>query len=279
MRDVQSEADYRNMPIDRVGVCGISWPISVPDKRDEIQDTVADVSLSVSLPQDYRGTHMSRFIEVLSERERNITARNMEGLLVTLKERLRARDSHATFEFPYFVTKRAPVSGLEGRVRCDVRFDAALLGSDFDLILTVITPIQTLCPCSKEISDFGAHNQRAHAEISVRLSGFVWLEEFIEIADECASAPVYSLLKREDEKYVTELAYTNPRFVEDAVRELALAMEDDDRVRWYRVSVTSHESIHNHDAFAVIERDKYDNMGGFSPKFDEIGTSRDIEGD
>ena len=117
-------------------------------------------------------------------------------------------------------------------------------------------PVQTLCPCSKEISEFGAHNQRAHASISVRLGSFVWLEEFIEAADKCASAPIYSLLKREDEKYVTERAYTNPRFVEDAVRDLALAMQADERVRWFRVSVTSHESIHNHDAFAAIERDK-----------------------
>ena len=256
MRDVQSEADNRNLAIDRVGISGLSWPITVPDRETGVQETVADVSLSVSLPRDYRGTHMSRFVEVLSAQEKKVTFHNMEGLLVNLKERLNASDAHAIFDFPYFVTKSAPVSGARGRVRCDVRFDAAAAGDDFDLVTTIVVPVQTLCPCSKEISEFGAHNQRAHASISVRLSAFVWIEEFIAIADRCASAPIYSLLKREDEKYVTELAYSNPRFVEDAVRELALAMESDSRVRWFRVSVTSHESIHNHDAFAAIERDK-----------------------
>lgn len=256
MRDVQNESDDRNLAIDRVGISGISWPISVPDRENGVQETVAEVSLSVSLPQDYRGTHMSRFIEVLSAQEKKVTFHNMEGLLASLKERLHAEDAHAVFDFPYFITKSAPVSGSRGRVRCDVCFDAAMLGDDFDLVTTVVVPIQTLCPCSKEISEFGAHNQRAHASISVRLGSFVWLEEFIEAADKCASAPIYSLLKREDEKYVTERAYTNPRFVEDAVRDLALAMQADERVRWFRVSVTSHESIHNHDAFAAIERDK-----------------------
>ena len=256
MRDVQNETDNRNMAIDRVGIRDISWPISVPDRTNGTQETVAQVSLSVSLPQDYRGTHMSRFVEVLGAQEKRVTFHNMEGLLATLKERLKARYAHAVFDYPYFITKAAPVSGAKGRLRCDVRFDAALRGDDFDLVTTVTSPIQTLCPCSKEISQFGAHNQRAHAVMEVRLAGFVWLEEFVQMADDCASAPIYSLLKREDEKYVTERAYENPRFVEDSVRELALAMQADERVVWYRVSVTSHESIHNHDAFAVIERDK-----------------------
>ncbi len=255
MRDVQNEADDRNLAIDRVGISGISWPITVPDRENGVQETVSEVSLSVSLPQDYRGTHMSRFVEALGAQEKKVTFHNMEGLLANLKERLHASDAHAVFDFPYFVTKSAPVSGAKGRVRCDVRFDAAVLGGSFDLVTPGTAPIQPLCPCSKEISEFGAHNQRAHAAISVRLSSFVWLEEFIEMADACASAPVYSLLKREDEKFVTERAYKNPRFVEDAVRDLALALQTDARVRWFRVSVTSHESIHNHDAFAVIEKD------------------------
>ena len=256
MRDVQNEADNRNLAIDRVGINGLSWPITVPDRENGVQDTVAEVSLSVSLPRDYRGTHMSRFVEVLSAQEKKVTFHNMEGLLANLKERLNASDAHAIFDFPYFVTKSAPVSGSRGRVRYDVRFDATSVRDGFDLVTTVTAPVQTLCPCSKEISEFGAQNQRAHASISVRLSTFVWIEEFIAIADKCASAPIYSLLKREDEKYVTELAYSTPRFVEDEVRELVLAMDSDTRVRWFRVSVTSHESIHNHDAFAVIERDK-----------------------
>lgn len=148
------------------------------------------------------------------------------------------------------------MSGALGRMRYDVRFMSELKGRKFDLITELTAPIQTLCPCSKEISDSGAHNQRAHARMAVRMKTFVWLEELAEIADSCASAPVYSILKREDEKAVTEKAYANPRFVEDSVRELAIAMENDHRITWYSVSVTSHESIHNHDAFASVERSK-----------------------
>ena len=256
MRDVQSERDQRNVPIDKVGISSISWPIQVLDRSSGTQDTIANVSLSVCLPRDYRGTHMSRFVEVLSAQEKQVTFHNMGGLLKMLRERLDADEAHATFDFPYFITKAAPVSGARGRVRYDVNFSATLRGEAFDLVTELTAPIQTLCPCSKEISDFGAHNQRAHARIAARMSSMVWIEELAEIADSCASAPIYSLLKREDEKYVTEHAYENPHFVEDSVRDLALAMEREPRVTWYRVSVTSHESIHNHDAFACVERGK-----------------------
>lgn len=256
MKDVQSERDQRNLPIDRVGVTGVSWPIQVLDRSCGTQDTIASVSLSVMLPRDYRGTHMSRFIEVLGEQEKQVTFHNMENLAGELCERLQADEAHAGFEFPYFITKAAPVSGAKGRVRCDARFRASLVKGEFDLITELTAPIHTLCPCSREISERGAHNQRAHANIAVRMNAFVWIEEISEMADRCASAPIYSILKREDEKAVTEAAYANPRFVEDTVRELALEMEKDARIKWYRVSVTSHESIHNHDAFACIEKKK-----------------------
>jgi len=256
MKDVQSEKDLRNIPIDRVGISSISWPIQVLDRAYGTQDTVANVSLSVFLPRDYRGTHMSRFIEVLSTQEKQVTFHNMENLLSSLREHLQAEEAHAEFEFPYFITKSAPVSEAKGRLRYDVRFIASMKGGSFDLITELTAPIQTLCPCSKEISAFGAHNQRAHAKIAVRMNTFMWIEELAEIADECASAPVYSLLKREDEKAVTEKAYSNPHFVEDSVRDLVLAMQNDKRITWYQVSVTSHESIHNHDAFASVERNK-----------------------
>ncbi len=256
MRDVQSEYDKRNVAIDKVGISCLSWPIQVLDRLNGTQETVASVSLSVFLPRDYRGTHMSRFIEVLGEQENQVTFHNMENLLKMLQKRLNADEAHADFGFPYFITKKAPVSGALGRMRYDVRFMAELKGDKFDLITELSAPIQTLCPCSKEISDYGAHNQRAHAKIAVRMKTFVWLEELAETADSCASAPVYSLLKREDEKAVTERAYDNPRFVEDSVRELSIAMENDSRITWYSVSVTSHESIHNHDAFASVERSK-----------------------
>lgn len=256
MRDVQSERDQRNVTIDKVGISSVSWPIQVLDRTSGTQDTIANVSLSVCLPRDYRGTHMSRFVEVLSAQEKQVTFHNMDNLLQMLKERLNADEAHAVFDFPYFITKSAPVSGARGRVRYDVNFSASMKGDDFDLITELIAPIQTLCPCSKEISEYGAHNQRAHARIAARMNTMVWIEELAEIADSCASAPIYSLLKREDEKYVTEHAYNNPHFVEDSVRDLALAMERDQRITWYRVSVTSHESIHNHDAFASVERSK-----------------------
>ena len=256
VRDVQSEHDKRNVAIDKVGISCLSWPIQVLDRSDGTQETVANVSLSVLLPRDYRGTHMSRFIEVLGEQEDQVTFHNMENFLKMLQSRLDADEAHADFEFPYFITKKAPVSGALGRMRYDVRFMAERKGCKFDLITELTAPIQTLCPCSKEISDSGAHNQRAHAKMAVRMKTFVWLEELAEIADKCASAPVYSILKREDEKAVTEKAYANPRFVEDSVRELAIAMENDHRITWYSVSVTSHESIHNHDAFASVERSK-----------------------
>ena len=256
LRDVQSERDKRNVTIDKVGISGLSWPIQVLDRSSGTQETVANVSLSVLLPRDYRGTHMSRFIEVLGDQENQVTFHNMENLLKMLQKRLDADEAHADFEFPYFITKKAPVSGALGRMRYDVRFMSELKGRKFDLITELTAPIQTLCPCSKEISDSGAHNQRAHARMAVRMKTFVWLEELAEIADSCASAPVYSILKREDEKAVTEKAYANPRFVEDSVRELAIAMENDRRITWYSVSVTSHESIHNHDAFASVERSK-----------------------
>lgn len=254
MRDVQSEQDQRNLPINRVGISGLSWPIQVLDRTNGTQDTIASVSLSVMLPRDYRGTHMSRFVEVLGAQEKQVTFHNMENLVRMLCDRLQAEEAQAEFEFPYFITKSAPVSGAQGRVRYDARFFASIVKDKFDLVTELIAPIQTLCPCSKEISDCGAHNQRAHAHIAARMKSMVWVEELAEIADRCASAPIYSLLKREDEKFVTEHAYGNPRFVEDSVRDLALAMEAEPRITWYRVSVTSHESIHNHDAFACIEK-------------------------
>lgn len=256
MKDVQNERDQRNLLINNVGVCGVSWPIQVLDRANGTQDTVAEVSLSVMLPHDYRGTHMSRFIEVLGSQEKQVTFNNMENLVGALCERLRAEEARAEFKFPYFITKAAPVSGALGRVRYDARFYASLNKGKFDLVTELTAPVQTLCPCSKEISEFGAHNQRAEVVMATKMDSFMWIEELVDIADRCASAPVYSLLKREDEKAVTELAFSNPRFVEDSVRELALELEKEKRIKWYRISVTSHESIHNHNAFACIEKGK-----------------------
>ena len=256
MRDVQAELDPRNVPIDRVGVCGVSYPVTVMDRCDKTQATVASVSMSVLLPREHRGTHMSRFIGILDACRERISPSMLETVTRELRDRLGASESSVKFEFPYFVRKKAPVSGLESLMRYEASVEAVSRDDDLDMIIGVRVPVQTLCPCSKEISERGAHNQRAVISIRVRYSRLVWFEELISMAEASASAPLFTLLKREDEKYVTEHAYETPRFVEDAARELALALDGDERVIWYAVSIISSESIHNHDAFAEISRDK-----------------------
>mgnify|MGYP003586341426 CR=1 FL=1 len=255
MRDLQSERDGRRIPIDRVGVSSVFYPVVVRDPERNIQHTVAKVAMSVSLPHDYRGTHMSRFIEVLDEFKGNITLPNLERMAEDLRKALSAEQAEITLEFPYFVMRNAPVTGLRSYTRYNVTFWASK-GEEFDLVTVVEVPVQTLCPCSKEISEGGAHNQRAFIEISARMKGLVWIEELVAMAEKSASAPVYTLLKREDEKFVTEQAYGNPRFVEDVLRDVALELEGEERITWYRIRVTSNESIHNHDAFASMERNK-----------------------
>lgn len=257
LRDVQSEHDVRNIAIDRVGVGGLSYPIIVLDRERGKQATVADIEMAVSLPHDYRGTHMSRFVETLEIMRETITPHNLEGLTDNLIEKLDAQRAEVIVRFPYFIRKSAPCSGRESWSRYDVAFTAQKGGGEkFVIITEVVAAVQTLCPCSKEISERGAHNQRAYIKVAVRMSEFIWIEELVSAVEECASAPTYTLLKREDEKFVTELAYDNPRFVEDVVREVSLRFDADARIYWYRVSVSSNESIHNHNAFAEVERGK-----------------------
>jgi len=254
MRDVQSELDKRNVPINRVGISGISYPITVLDKEMGTQETVATVVMAVALPHEYRGTHMSRFVEMLEEFRGKISPHELDALTDHLVTRLEAFKAEVIFRFPYFIRKSAPVSKRESWSRYDVTFKAEKVQSRFDFVTEVIVAVQTLCPCSREISDFGAHNQRAYLRLAVKMKDFVWLEELISIVESCASAPTFSLLKREDEKFITEHAYNNPRFVEDVVREVALKLETDKRISWFKVLVSSSESIHNHDAFAEVER-------------------------
>lgn len=255
MRDVQSEADHRNVPLDRVGVEGLVYPIKVMQKTGGYQDTVARISMHVNLPHNFRGTHMSRFVEVLNEYRHNVSYRNLQRMLCKLRDVLDAETAHIEMEFPYFLEKKAPVSGIPSCMSYTCKFSATQ-DHEFDFILEVNTPVHTLCPCSKEISDRGAHNQRANVKIEVRMAGLIWIEDLIDIAESSASAPLYSLLKREDEKFITEHAYDTPRFVEDVVREVALKLDENKLVTWYRVSVTSFESIHNHNAYACVSRDK-----------------------
>ena len=252
LKDVQSEKDLRRIPLKHVGIKDLRWPIELRDRERGTQHSVARVLLAVDLPHDMRGTHMSRFVECMRQLG-PVGLGEIEGILDKLKEHLQAEKAFLQLEFPYFITKTAPVSGMTAPMDIDCVYKAEK-GDSFKLRIKAVVPMQTLCPCSKEISDYGAHNQRAWAKIEIEANELVWLEELAELADAAASAPVYGLLKRPDEKYVTEHAYENPRFVEDAVREIALRLEADQRITWYRAEVESVESIHNHNAFAVVEK-------------------------
>ena len=257
MHDVQKEPDKRNIQIDRVGVNGVSYPIILLDRNNKNQNTVAKVSMSVMLPHEYRGTHMSRFIETLEEFYGKVSPHNLEAFTKRLCEKLDASESSVSFEFPYYFRKKAPVSKIESYSKCDIKLEASYAANEkFDMIIGLSLNVQTLCPCSKEISRYGAHNQRALVSLKVRCKGLVWFEELIDLIEASASTPLFTLLKREDEKFVTESAYENPKFVEDLIRDLAVRLDNEEKILWYSAKVTSFESIHNHDAFAEIERDK-----------------------
>ncbi len=256
MKDVQKERDMRNVAIDRVGVRNVCYPISVMDPDNGTQSTVASVSMSVLLPHDYRGTHMSRFIEILEKYKGKIAPSTLHHITESLRERLDADEASIELDFPYFMRKKAPVSGIESFMRYDIRLEGVCRQGDFDMIIGVGVHIQTLCPCSKEISSYGAHNQRTLVFLKVRIKELVWFEELIKMVEDSSSTPLYTLLKREDEKFVTEQAYDNPHFVEDVVRDLSVTLLNDARISWFNIAVTSAESIHNHDAFAEVTRDK-----------------------
>lgn len=256
MKDVQKEKDSRKVAIDRVGVRNVSYPIVVLDRKNGTQNTVASISMSVLLPHEYRGTHMSRFIETLEECGGKVGPATLETMTRHLCSKLDATEAEIEFKFPYFTRKPAPVSGILSYMRHDASLKGMYKKNAFDMITTVEVCVQTICPCSKEISLNGAHNQRTKVRLAVRMDELVWLEEMIHAVERSASAPLYTLLKREDEKYVTEQAYANPRFVEDVVRDLAVELNEDERITWYDISVVSSESIHNHDAFAELCRDK-----------------------
>ncbi|MEN2984527.1 MAG: GTP cyclohydrolase FolE2 [Dictyoglomaceae bacterium] len=252
MRDVQNEKDYRGIYLRKVGIKNISWPIKVVTKEGSIQNTVASFDISVDLRYDLRGTHMSRFVEILNEMEL-LNPEKLEDILKKVKNKLKADNSHIKIIFPYFIYKKTPVSHINvpNRIECVIE---AELYEKLDMIVGIKVPIHTLCPCSKEISDFGAHNQRAIAEIYIRSKKMIWFEDLVSIAENSASAPIYSLLKRADEKYITEYAFQNPKFVEDVVRDVVSELEKNNKITWYKVEVTSFESIHNHEAFASVEK-------------------------
>ncbi|MBF0153524.1 MAG: GTP cyclohydrolase I FolE2 [Magnetococcales bacterium] len=251
--DVQSQSDGRHLAIDKVGVKEIRYPIVIKDRNLGSQHTVATINMYVNLPHQFKGTHMSRFLEVLAEHDRAISVESLPILLEKIRAHLQAEEAHMDLEFPYFIRKAAPVSGAEALMDYQVRFSGLLDHRGFQLTLGVEVPVTSLCPCSKEISDYGAHNQRSHVTVTLRTREFVWVEEVIELVERNASCELYAILKRPDEKYVTERAYDNPRFVEDMVRAVAADLDEDGRISWYTVASENFESIHNHSAYAFIE--------------------------
>ena len=251
--DIQDSKDDRNIPIDKVGVRGVKFPISVLDRADERQHTIGNFTLTVDLPSHFKGTHMSRFLEVLNEHGKEIGVDVLPKLLKSLRARLSAECAHVQVTFPFFMVKTAPVTGKKGMMEFTCGFDAESNG-DFKVELLVKVPVTTLCPCSKEISARGAHNQRGWVSVRVRTKEHVWLEEVIETIEGAASCALFPVLKRPDEKWVTERAYDNPRFVEDMVREIALAFERDGRYTAFEIEVENEESIHAHNAYAYLKR-------------------------
>ncbi len=260
MEDVQGRLDGRGIPLDRAGVSDLRYPIVVLDKEHERQRTVASITLSVSLPHHFKGTHMSRFIEVLNRHSGEVTMRTLPALLQELRERLEAESAHVDLEFPYFLERAAPVSGAKALMDYECGFSGTDTSGEQDFVLRVRVPVTSVCPCSKEISDRGAHNQRGYITLEVRstkgLTGqphLLWIEDLVSLCERSASCAVYPLLKRDDERFVTMAAYDNPVFVEDMVRNVASALRDDERVAWFRVHAVNQESIHNHAAFAEVE--------------------------
>jgi GTP cyclohydrolase I len=254
LKDTQSEHDDRRLPIDRVGVKNLRFPVEVRDKDGAVQRTVATVALAVDLPHQFKGTHMSRFVEVLNSHGGCLDVRSIAALPRELLGRLDAHRAHVDFRFPFFRRKAAPVSGKPGLVDYEVRFEIdAERGGRLDFVLTVVVPVATLCPCSKAISERGAHNQRGVVTYAVRFREPVWIEDLIALVERSASCELFSLLKRPDEKWVTEHAYDHPVFVEDLVRNVASRSNAHDLIAWYRVEAENFESIHNHNAYALIE--------------------------
>jgi GTP cyclohydrolase IB len=248
--------DHRNIDIDKVGVKNVKYPIVVLDKTNGTQHTIADINMYVSLPHDYKGTHMSRFVEILHAHKNMINMKDFPAILREMKERLNAESAHMEVRFPYFIRKDAPVSGTPGYLEYTCGFIGHMdeFGVMRDFTVSVSVPVTTLCPCSKEISDWGAHNQRGIVSVAVQFRRFFWIEDLIAIIESCSSCDIYSVLKRQDEKYVTEKAFDNPKFVEDVVRDVADRLAKEGNITHFVIEAENYESIHNHSAYAYLDR-------------------------
>ena len=256
LEDIKNTPPKEKIPLDKVGIKGFKYPVTVLDKEKGFQHTVAEINLYVDLPAKFKGTHMSRFIEVINEFRGEIHIKNVMELLKRLKKKLSAKSAHMEMYFPYFLEKKAPISGISSLMEYQAFIIASYFRRKKDVIAGIEVPVMTLCPCSKIISKYSAHNQRGMVTIKVRFKNFIWLEELIEIAETSASSSVYPLLKRPDEKFVTEYAYNNPKFVEDVVREAAKKLLEHPEVTWFCVEAENFESIHAHNAYAYIEKFK-----------------------
>jgi len=255
--DIQSSSDSRRIAIDKVGIKGIRHPVQVKDRATGVQHTIAHFNMYVGLPHDFKGTHMSRFVEILNAGEREISVESFEPMLREMVEKLEAETGHLEMSFPYFINKAAPVSGVESLMDYEVSFIGEINSEgSYEFRIKVLVPVTSLCPCSKQISAYGAHNQRSHVTVTVSVNDHVWIEELVSLIENQASCELYGLLKRPDEKYVTERAYENPKFVEDMVRDVANALNNELRVVKYVVESENFESIHNHSAYALIEHRK-----------------------
>ena len=254
--DVQGSADTRRIPINKVGIKDIRHPVRIRDRSGYDQHTVATFNMYVNLPHNFKGTHMSRFVALLNEQEREITVASFRDMLGEMTSRLEAEVGHIEMGFTFFVNKTAPVSGITGLMDYEVTLIGEIRNSRPEMWLQVLVPVTSLCPCSKKIAKYGAHNQRSHVTLKVKASENLWIEELIDLAERQASSELYAILKRPDEKHVTERAYENPKFVEDIVRDLAACLDADERILAYSVATENFESIHNHSAYALIERDK-----------------------
>jgi len=256
IEDVQNTADTRHLAIDKVGIKAIRHPVVVKDKSGGEQHTVAVFNMYVHLPQHFKGTHMSRFVEILNMNEHAISIESFETILREMVTRLEAESGHVEMTFPYFVNKAAPISGVKSLLDYEVTFIGEICKGKYDITVKVLVPVTSLCPCSKKISDYGAHNQRSHVTVTALINEFIWIEDIIDLVEKQASCELYGLLKRPDEKFVTERAYDNPKFVEDMVRDVAAQLNAEKRIVAYVVESENFESIHNHSAYALIERDK-----------------------
>lgn len=259
IEDVQNTADTRHLAIDKVGIKAIRHPVVVKDKSGGEQHTVAVFNMYVHLPQHFKGTHMSRFVEILNMNEHAISIESFETILREMVTRLEAESGHVEMTFPYFVNKAAPISGVKSLLDYEVTFIGEIHQGQYDITVKVLVPVTSLCPCSKKISAYGAHNQRSHVTVTALINDFIWIEDIIDLVEKQASCELFGLLKRPDEKFVTERAYDNPKFVEDMVRDVAAQLNAEKRIVAYVVESENFESIHNHSAYALIERDKRNN--------------------